>query len=52
LEKICGKNFLSGVLFFRRAFFQARFFFSATQKEVAIGIFADYGLTGHRIGEK
>ena len=26
--------------------------FSATLKEVAIGIFADYGLTGHRIGEK
>ena len=29
-----------------------RGFSSATQKEVAIGIFADYGLTGHRIGEK
>jgi hypothetical protein len=28
------------------------FFFRATQKEVAIGIFADYGLTGNRIGEK
>ena len=28
------------------------FFFSATEKEAAIGIFADYGLTGHRIGEK
>jgi hypothetical protein len=32
------KNYSSGVVFF-----------SATQKEVAIGIFADYGITGHRI---
>ena len=28
------------------------YFFRATQKEVAICILADYGLTGHRIGEK
>ena len=27
-------------------------FFKATQTEVAIGIFADNGLTGHRIDEK
>ena len=26
--------------------------FRATQKEVAIGIFADYGLTGNRIDDK
>ena len=30
----------------------ACFFFRATQKVVAIGIFADYGLTGHCIGDK
>ena len=30
----------------------AWFSFSPTQKEVEIGIFADYGLTGHWIGEK
>ena len=28
------------------------FFYRTTQKEVAIGIFANYELTGHRIGEK
>jgi hypothetical protein len=27
---------------------QAWFFFSATQNEVAIGILADHGFTGHR----
>jgi hypothetical protein len=30
----------------------AWFFFRATQKEVAMGILDDYGLTGHWIGEK
>jgi hypothetical protein len=42
----------TGQIGFLTILFKAWFFFSATQKEVAIGIFADHGFTGHRIGEK
>ena len=51
-----SEHFLLFLNFFRLKvyfkFIKGVFFFSATQKEVAIGIFADHGFTGHRIGEK